>query len=179
MFRSLVAGLALTLAVLATTPAHGQVHQHGHHTMPLEVGQATFAAIQEVVEMLRNDPQTDWSRVNIPALRRHLLDMHEVTMNAIVEVEITELEVAFTATGEGRTIHSIRRMLSAHARSDDLPESWSLSTATIADGAVILVKVLDPEDIPMIKALGLIGIMAMGMHHQSHHLAMARGHHPH
>ena len=179
MFRSVVATLALTLAVLNTTPADSQEHQHGHHTMPQEVGQATFAAIQEVVEMLRNDPQTDWSRVDIPALRRHLLDMHEVTVNAIVEVEITGLEVAFTATGEGRTIHSIRRMLSAHARSDDLPEGWRLSAATIADGAVMLVQVLDPEDISMIKALGLIGLMTMGMHHQSHHLVMALGHHSH
>lgn len=129
--------------------------------------------------MLRNDPQTDWSRVDIPALRRHLLDMHEVTMNAIVEVEITDQEVAFTARGEGRTIHSIQRMLTAHARSDDLPKGWNLNATKTSDGAVLLVRVLDLEDIRMIKALGLIGLMTMGMHHQSHHLAMASGHHPH
>ncbi len=36
-----------------------------------------------------------------------------------------------------------------------------------------------PKDVLKIRALGLIGLLAMGMHHQHHHLSMATGHHPH
>jgi hypothetical protein len=32
--------------------------------------------------MLEADPKTDWSKVNISALREHLIDMDEVTMRA-------------------------------------------------------------------------------------------------
>ena len=47
-------------------------------------GQDAFAAIQEVVEILTADPKTDWSKVNIDALRQHLIDMNNVTLNAKV-----------------------------------------------------------------------------------------------
>ncbi len=179
MFKYLVTVLALMLAVSITTSAHSQVHQHGNHAMLQEVGQATFAAIQEVVETLRNDPQTDWSRVDISILREHLIDMHEVTMNAVVGVEADEKRITYTARGEGQTILSIQRMLSAHSQSDDLPDSWRLSAVTITDGAVLSVQVSDLKDIQMIKGLGLIGLLTMGAHHQSHHLAIAMGHHQH
>ena len=43
-------------------------------------GQGAFAAIQEIVEILAADPKTDWSKVNIDALRQHLIDMNNVTL---------------------------------------------------------------------------------------------------
>jgi hypothetical protein len=36
---------------------------------PTQPGQAAFAAIQEIVAILEADPRTDWSKVNIDALR--------------------------------------------------------------------------------------------------------------
>ncbi|MCC2098329.1 MAG: hypothetical protein KDJ29_15640, partial [Hyphomicrobiales bacterium] len=42
---------------------------------PVQPGQSAFAAIQEIVEILEADRSTDWSKVNIPALRQHLIDM--------------------------------------------------------------------------------------------------------
>ena len=52
----------------------------GRPTMP---GQEAFGTIQEVVQILEADPTTDWSKVNIPALREHLIDMNEVTLRAV------------------------------------------------------------------------------------------------
>jgi hypothetical protein len=51
----------------------------GTPTMP---GQDAFGTIQEIVQILQSDPKTDWSKVNIDALRQHLIDMNEVTLRA-------------------------------------------------------------------------------------------------
>jgi len=69
---------SLLLLCMATASAGAQV------TLPTQGGQAAFAAIQEIVRILDADPKTDWSRVNLEGLRRHLQDMDEVTMRAAV-----------------------------------------------------------------------------------------------
>ncbi|WP_419694904.1 hypothetical protein ACN2CC_32530 [Mesorhizobium muleiense] len=51
----------------------------GTPTMP---GQDAFGAIQEIVRMLEADPETDWSKIDLEALRQHLIDMNEVTLKA-------------------------------------------------------------------------------------------------
>ena len=53
-----------------------------------QAGQGAFAAIQEVVEILAADPKTDWSKVNIDALRQHLVDMDNVTLSANMVAEV-------------------------------------------------------------------------------------------
>src|SRR6516165_7172350 len=63
----------------------GGMHGGGQHDMmgmhggmsgqPVLAGQDAFGAIQEVVQILEADPTTDWSKVNIDALRQHLVDM--------------------------------------------------------------------------------------------------------
>ena len=35
-----------------------------------------------IVEILEADPATDWGKVNIEALRQHLIDMDNVTLRA-------------------------------------------------------------------------------------------------
>ncbi|MCF7805330.1 MAG: hypothetical protein K9N46_09185 [Candidatus Marinimicrobia bacterium] len=47
-------------------------------TMP---GNAVFGTIQEVIRELEADPNTDWSQVDLEALRQHLIDMHHFTIN--------------------------------------------------------------------------------------------------
>jgi hypothetical protein len=44
--------------------------------VPQLSGQDAFGAIQEIVGMLEADPATDGSKVDIDALRDHLLDMN-------------------------------------------------------------------------------------------------------
>ncbi len=47
--------------------------QHAHTSgSPSETGQSQFAAIAEIVTLLRDDPNTDWEQVDIKALRDHL-----------------------------------------------------------------------------------------------------------
>jgi len=64
-------------------------------------GQAAFAAIQEIVEILLADPKTDWSKVNIDALRQHLIDMNNMTLAANVKNEAVDGGMRFEVTGEG------------------------------------------------------------------------------
>ena len=70
---------------MMTQGQHMMSGQHMMHGLPpgcavaTQAGQGAFAAIQEVVEILAADSNTDWSKVNIDALRQHLVDMNNVT----------------------------------------------------------------------------------------------------
>src|SRR3954453_15544673 len=109
--------LLLATIISASVPAFAQ---HAHHAIPpaagdsmnapREQGQSAFAAIQEIVALLEADPQTDWSKVDIEALRRHLIDMDNVTMGSQITVETVEGGARFVVTGQASTIPSIQRM---------------------------------------------------------------------
>ena len=70
-------------------------------TMP---GQDTFGAIQEIVRILEADPKTDWSKVNLEALRQHLIDMSEVMLKADAVTKLIDGGIEVTATGTVRTV---------------------------------------------------------------------------
>jgi hypothetical protein len=78
-------------------------------------------------------------------------------------------------TGAGRTLSAIQRMVPAQAREIDGVNGWKTSVEPISNGVVLTVTSLDPQQATKIRALGFIGIMAEGTHHQRHHLAIARG----
>jgi hypothetical protein len=142
-----------------------------------EGGQSAFAAIQEIVAQLMADPTTDWSRVDIEALRHHLIDMDNVTLRASVRVEEMEGGARFEATSDDAAVTgSIRAMVPAHAATMDGVEGWTMRAAEIPGGAALVVTGADPD---RIRALGFIGLMTVGMHHQAHHLAVAAGQNPH
>lgn len=141
-------------------------------TMP---GQDAFGTIQEIVRILEADPATDWARVDIEALRRHLVDMNEVTLNATAVATPVEGGASYTVTGDGRTLEAIRRMVPAHAREIDGVNGWTVKAEPVATGVALIVTAPDPKQTAHIRGLGFIGIMAQGGHHQTHHLAMARG----
>jgi hypothetical protein len=142
-------------------------------------GQDAFGAIQEIVRILEGDRATDWSRVDIDALREHLIDMNEVTLRAISRAETIEGGLRILVTGSGRTLSAIRRMVRAHAREVDARRGWSVAASPIADGVVLTVTATDPAEVTKIRALGFMGVMVQGAHHQPHHLAIARGARPH
>ncbi|MEJ1931281.1 hypothetical protein WDZ92_13585 [Nostoc sp. NIES-2111] len=152
--------------------------QHGVGIAPTQAGQAAFATIQEIVQILEADPATDWSKVDIEALRQHLIDMDNVTLRAVVQSTPVEGGVRFTVTGTGEVRDSIRRMVTAHAATMSGVGGWGYASAEVADGASLTVTV-PAQDIPKLKALGFIGVMTVGMHHQAHHLMLARGMDPH
>ena len=154
---------------------HGMIGQQsgmsGSPTMP---GQDAFGAIQEVVQMLEADPATDWSKVNIAALREHLIDMNEVTLRASAAERALDNGVEITVTGEGRTLAAIKRMVPAHV--GELGKiGWNAKTEDLPNGVKLTVTADDARQVTKLKALGFMGIMVQGAHHQAHHLMMAKG----
>lgn len=146
-------------------------HANGMPTMP---GQEAFGTIQEIVRILEADPSTDWSKVNIAGLREHLIDMDEVTMHAAAKTRMLDGGIEFTVTGAGRTLPAIKRMVPAHAtvlRS----LGWKATTEDLPDGVKLTVMASEAQPLVKLKALGFIGIMAHGAHHQAHHLMIAKG----
>ena len=159
---------------------------HDHHaggtphaaTKPAQPGQAAFAAIQEIVEILEADTSTDWRKVNIEALRQHLIDMDNVTLRAEVKSEPIEGEMRFIVSGSGPVRESIQRMVMAHAATMNGAGGWTFTAAQTEAGAILTVKA-PAKDAGMLRGLGFIGVMTHGMHHQEHHLMIARGGDPH
>ena len=150
----------------------------GEMSGPTEPGQGAFAAIGEIVALLEADPETDWARVDIDALRAHLVDMDMVISWAKVSREATDFGERYVVRGEGQVIGSIQRMVVAHARVMEGEGGWSYMAEATEDGAVLEVSV--PEaDMARLHALGFFGILTSGMHHQPHHWMMATGGNPH
>jgi hypothetical protein len=157
---------------------HGMMGQQsgmaGQPTMP---GQDAFGTIQEVVQILEADPTTDWSKVNIAALREHLIDMNEVTLRATASERALDNGIEIAVTGEGRTLEAIKRMVPAHV-GELVKIGWSAKTEDLPNGVMLSVTTNDPKQVIKLKALGFMGIMVQGGHHQPHHLMMAKGEFP-
>lgn len=137
-------------------------------------GQDAFAAIAEVVRILKADPATDWSAVNLEALREHLMDMHDVTLNSVVRREPVAGGVQLTVSGVGRTRDAIQRMVAAHTPML-AAEGLDGIVEKTPQGVRWRVTSNDPKRVDEVRALGFIGIMTLGEHHTTHHLMLARG----
>jgi hypothetical protein len=183
MVRSL-ALLAWLVANIILAQSSGAVAQQTmHHPLagngvPTQSGQAAFAAIQEIVGILEADPKTDWSKVDIEALRQHLIDMNNVTLASAVTSEPVPGGMRYRVAGAGAVRESIRRMVNAHASTMNGVDGWRFEASEVEDGATL--TVLPPaKDMAKLRGLGFIGVMTRGMHHQLHHLMLARGDNPH
>lgn len=146
-----------------------------HGGVPTLPGQDAFGAIGEIVAILEADPASDWSKIDIEALRRHLIDMNEVTLSAEAAAKPIDGGVEIRVTGAGRTLGAIRRMVPMHVAEIDGLNGWSAKTSPLPDGVLLTVTSSDPKEVQHLRALGFAGIMVSGAHHQAHHLAIARG----
>lgn len=154
---------------------HGQSGMMGQQAgQPIMPGQDAFGAIQEIVRILEADPATDWSKVNIAALRDHLIDMNEVTLHAVADEHVLDDGVEIIVTGEGRTADAIKRMVPAHVHELNAM-GWNAKTEDLPNGVKLVIISTDPNQVTKLKALGFMGIMVQGSHHQMHHLMMAKG----
>ena len=183
--------IAAALAILVSAAAAGQTMKHDqmmhgnqagmmtNSVLPQETGQSAFAAIQEIVAMLEANPATDWSRVDIEALRQHLIDMNNVTLGAVVTANEKGGSMQFAVVGDEQVQASIRRMLLAHAATMNGVDGWKFAAETSDDGATLTVTPPDQASMTKLRALGFIGIMTLGMHHQQHHWMLANGMSPH
>jgi hypothetical protein len=169
----------------ATAVQHGD-HAPAHHHMPMQspltaTGNDAFWAIQEAVQKLTADPHTDWSKVNLEALRQHFVDMHNFTMH--VEV------LSHTPTARGMEVMvrpgtpaaeaSLHRVFAAHPAQLKRETGWDMHVSKQGDVFVLNVTTQNPAEIERLRGLGYIGVMALGTHHQAHHWGMVQGEHPH
>lgn len=178
----------IIFATLMTTPlAAQQTMDHTAHASVIEgveinpitqPGQATFAAIEEIVAKLEANPITDWSVVNIAGLREHLRDMDLVFTSADVSVTDADDGQIYTITGEGRVLQAIQAMVVAHSGIMEGVDGWHYTPVVLANGVELTVTA-PPPDLAKLRAIGFFGLMAQGMHHQDHHWMMASGADPH
>ncbi len=69
-------------------------------------------------------------------------------------------------------------MVLAHAATMNGVDGWTFEAASIEGGASLDVRA-PPKDVDKLKGLGFFGVLTLGMHHQMHHLMIARGLSPH
>jgi hypothetical protein len=176
----IVAAVSIALAIqsLAAQSQHSSHSGHDAHMAmsdaPSSPGQDAFGAIQEIVRLLESDPKTDWAKVSISALRNHLIDMHEVTLNAVAVEHALSNGIEILATGQGRTIGALQRMVPAHT--EELAAlGWSAKTERLENGVKLTVTSSHAGEVAKLKALGFMGLMVQGSHHQPHHLMIAKG----
>jgi hypothetical protein len=156
-------------------PMGGHGGMHGAVAMPTLPGRDAFGAIQEIVGILDADPKTDWSKVDLEALRQHLIDMNEVTLKAEAAPRQIDGGLEIAVTGSGRTLVAIQRMIPAWVQMANGHDGWSAKVSDLSNGELLTVTTTDPKEVQHIRGLGLIGLLASGSWHQQHHLAMAKG----
>ena len=172
---------------IASVSAHAEVHSHhkGHHSshMPRlsEAGNDAFGTIQEIIARLRANPKTDWSKVNLEALRQHLVDMRNFTLEVTV-LKQKRIKLGLSILLKPNNPHvaaSLERVFSAHPAQFKKETGWTMTTARKNGNYVLTVTAKTKADALKIQGLGFIGVMAWGKHHQPHHWMIATGGNPH
>ncbi|MES2306163.1 MAG: hypothetical protein V4558_11675 [Gemmatimonadota bacterium] len=188
---ALPALLAVLTAPLTAQDASGHQHTDGmKHEGSVESptttappatlkqgGQAAYATLSETVRLLTADPNTDWSKVNIEALRQHLIDMDNVTMRSVVKTTEVPGGLSMDVTGAGETAKAIQRMSVSHGKQLDLMPAYHAVVTPITNGARIMVTARnnDAATTQRIRALSFAGLLTEGDHHAAHHQMLARG----
>lgn len=177
-----VAVLALAVTALPGRAQSGMDHSsHGAMTAGASAtpaGQDAYAAIAAIIAQLEADSTTNWSKVNVEALRQHLIVMNDVTLGGRSAQSSVVGGARMDVTGDGRVTASIRAMLHAHAPELDRMGLYKTAVEDIPGGARLTVTAADPADaktVAKIRGLGFIGLLTLGAHHAQHHLALARG----
>jgi hypothetical protein len=177
----------LTVAMLAIAPPvraqdhavmdHSKMTSAGDTVVPTLPGQDAYGAISEVVRLLQSDPTTDWSKVDIEALRQHLIDMNGVTLRSSVRQTVVPGGIQMLVTGDPSVQGAIRRMTTSHGTALRAVGLVGVSTP-VPGGSRFTVTVADTTNralLAQVRGLGFAGLMTVGNHHAVHHLAIARG----
>ena len=173
---------SLLCLLLLVSPGVMSAQDHASHHPPAgtpgQAGQAAFAAIREIVAILEADPTTDWSRVNLEALRRHLVTMDRVLMESDVVATSVTGGVQLDVTGAGEVGRAIAEMVGTHAQVLDREPGLRSTSEKLPNGVRLTVTAEDAADVKLvarIRGLGFAGLLATGDHHSAHHLALAKG----
>jgi len=164
-----------------TEMMHNEHQMTASYNLLTEAGNDVFGTIQEVIIKLNNDPNTDWGKVDIEALRQHLLDMNDLTLNVEVmsQKPIKNGLEAIIRPVTDRAEVALDRVLSAHPSQLKDETNWTMTIVKNKNQFILTTTSENPEETNKIRGLGYIGLMAYGNHHQPHHWSMATGNNPH
>ena len=166
--------------ILPMDPQH--MESHDAAAPPLtRPGNDVFGAIQEAVRQLEADPATDWRKVNLEALRQHLIDMRHFTedVDIVAQKPIDKgIEIIVHATIPG-AIPALDRAFNAHPKVLKSETGWDMTASKDKDKYKLRITTDDATQVDKLRGLGYIGIMAVGKHHALHHWALAKGQAPH
>jgi len=174
------------MSLVSAAEDHSSMPNHKHSmkskAIPLtEAGNDAFGTIQEVIKKLNSNPDTDWSKVNIEALRRHLVDMHDMVydVKVISQKPVKHgLKVIMRPTTR-RAARALPRVFKAHPAQLQRETGWRMVVKKSSRRYILTITSQKAEDVNKIRGLGYIGVMAYGSHHQVHHWAMPTGSNPH
>jgi len=181
---SLILGFqALSHAADHSSGQHsGHAHSGSQSAVPLtEAGNDTYGTLQEALQQLLADPKTDWSKVNMEALRQHLVDMNNFTVNIdiVQQTPIKNGVEIILHPHNKRVAESLKRMFAAHPAQLKNETGWDMKIVDLNGKYKISISTRDLNEVKKIQGLGYIGIMAWGNHHQAHHWMIAKGGNPH
>ena len=173
--------LKYVFVVIAISMMQSVQAQHQHlmqDSISLKMpGNEIFGTIQEVVQKLEADPNTDWSKVDLEALRQHLLDMKAFTeeVNVISKKPIDNgVEVRVEPQNE-RGGEALKRLFSMHPQMLKMEKGWDMTAKQNGKQWIITCTTNQRSEVEKIRALGYIGLLAEGSHHQMHHWMIATG----
>jgi hypothetical protein len=179
IIKAIAVSLFTIVVIIGMTVTTLGQHSHGKkRSTPLTMpGNDVFGTIQEVVKELEADPDTDWSEVNLEALRQHLLDMKAF----IEEVEVLSKEpvangvrIRVRPTGK-RATGALKRLFSMHPAMLKKEKGWNMQTTRKGQEWTISCTTSKESEVEKIRGLGYIGLLTEGAHHQRHHWMIATG----
>lgn len=164
----------LMILILSGFSAMVMAQQSTPLTMP---GNEIFGTIQEVVQKLEADPKTDWSKVDLEALRKHLLDMKAFTEEVeVISKKSIEKGVKIEVHAQTkRAAIALKHLFSMHPRMLKMEKGWDMEAAQNGDQWTITCTTPKISEVEEIRALGYIGLLTEGAHHQLHHWMIATG----
>ena len=154
-------------------------HQHAmQDSIPLtKPGNDIFGTIQEVVQKLEANPNTDWSKVDLEALRQHLLDMKAFTEEVqVVSKKPIEngVEIHVQPQTE-RAVGALQRLFSMHPAMIKSERGWDMTAKQSGRQWTITCTTKEKSEVEKVRALSYIGLLTEGAHHQMHHWMIAAG----
>ena len=169
-------------AAMAKFPSKTSTTTTTSSATPLkEAGNAIFGTIQEAIKMLDADPNTDWTKVDLEGLRQHLIDMENFTSGVdVLSKKNIEKGAEIVIRAKSKEAHySLERALKAHPSMLQSETGWTMDVKQNKERFTLTIETQKPEEVARLRALGYIGVMALGDHHQVHHWMMASGSNPH
>ena len=168
----------LILIFLFITAGSARAQHHQMSTDQLQMpGNDVFGTIQEVILKLESNPDTDWSKVNIEALRQHLLDMKAFTeeVEVISQTPVDNGIAVQVSPQTKRAGEALNRLFKMHPMMLKQEKGWDMDSQIKGEGFLITVTTPDAAEVAKVRALSYIGILAEGAHHQAHHWMIATG----